>query len=286
MKIIKLIGIFIIVAGVIVGILFLSGIGGGNKPLPQMDSEILADYKQDFKKNWDDIQDWDYKTFKRHCDDIRTLKSKYDVSELDDYNLNEALEIVNKKIFDLWSSSGCKKSEVDKYITAVDTIVRYDSRMAENTGIKKIRRVNSSYETARSLALKSFVLSPKFNGSTWQNFNTYADEQKAMKQNILDNSDYKEYLSNISEIKNGLNSLDSKLGTARSNFYSNLEGLIYDYFNKIKSEYRTRSQLDNLKKVTTRFNSENSSNSTKLAMLISTLSSDVQENEQKANETR
>lgn len=279
MKILKLVGLFVIIAGVIIGILFIKPPGDEGSSNNGPNDMSLTEYKADFAKDWDEKHDWDEKIFRRHCREIKTLAKDYDVTELNDYNISEASDIVNEKIFSLWKSANCKKVDVDRYRAAVDTIVHYDAKMANNIGVKKIKEVYGVYADAYNFVIKPLSLSPGFNGTGWNNFKNYAEQQRAHKNRILANPSYKNHLSNITQIKDGLGNLDSRLSQAQRSFYIALENQIYAHYNRIPSSARDRSKLNQLSGVVSKYYAENPGGSARLRNLQNRFRKDVEENE-------
>lgn len=281
MKILKLVGLFVIVAGVIIGLLFLSGKGSKGLSNNRPNDTLLREYKAEFAKDWDEKQDWDVNIFRRHCMDIKTLAKDYDVTELNDYNISEANDIVYEKIFALWKSPNCKKEDVDRYRAAVDTIVHYDPKMANNTGIKKIKEVYAVYEDAYDFVKDPLIISPFFDGKIWNDFNSFADRQRTHKDRILNDTAYKSYLNNITQLKDELETLDSRLSEVKRSFYSLLENQIRNYYNNIPSARRDREQLNELSRVVSKYYLENSSASLSLKNLQTQFRKDVEENEKR-----
>lgn len=280
MKILKLGGLFLIVAAVVVGALFL--IGDGLTLIdPPVQNLTLEETKKDFEKNWDAAGDWDAAIFSRHCRDVETLSAKYDVKEIKDFNVLEANDIVCRKIFEHWKKSDCKLTDIDRYVAAAKAITDYDSRMNSDDGIVKLRRVNGVYRKAHALSHKSMALTPKFNGSSWNDFKSHEEGMKKQRNDIRGNTDYKEYLSNISSIKDGLNSMDSRLSTAKREFYQKLHGQIKSHFGKTLPENRTREQLNRLKAVHGRYSKEAPTGSPSLYDFVSAYERDVTNNEAK-----
>lgn len=278
MKILKLACVFLIVVAAVVGIMWLTGVtgGGGQTSMP---NEILNEYKQDFRKGWSDAGDWDKDLFVRYCKDVETLSKSYDVTELKDFNVNEANDIVYKKIFAKWNSASCAKADVDVYVKAADIITAYDVKMNKNEGIEKLRRVNEVYRNADNLATMNVSLTPQFTGSSWNDFNAYATGIMNRKNSILGSNDYKDYLSNINYIKTGLNSIEPKISAARTTFYNSLETSICRHYGDISPRSRDRRLLETLKTVRTKYENESSRESAKIKNLCSRFEEDVTYNE-------
>ena len=204
-------------------------------------------------------------------------KTKIDV--LRESNTRNALDKTHGLAKSVWAKAPCKQNDVNEVIVILDSICLVDSLARYEENCKIVRRVNKAYIDARSFANSSIGCSPHFTGSSWSSFSNYADRIRNRKNNILNSSDYKEYLSNISEIKNGLNEMESKLSAARTVFYNRLASEIKDYFNAIEQSDRTDDQRINFSKVMNRYSDEYGSNP--FASLYRQFRNDVEENSKK-----
>lgn len=97
---------------------------------------------------------------------------------------------------------------------------------------------------------------------------------------MLGNSNYKEYLSNIIDIKNGLNAIPDKLSNGRTRFYNELASAIISYYSQTTSSERIRSELNDLRNAISKYEGEYSSNS-RLSSFARDYANDVYNNENK-----
>lgn len=271
MKAIKLILAFLLVVGGLVGVLML--VGSEDAPMRQelaTGNDLIAKHYDQYTRSWNDADDWDIELFRRNCADVSVLSDRYNVKKLHDHNVNLAFQTVNSKLFDLWRSPRCTKSDVDKYIAAIDTITAYDCNMENNDGVKKIRRIYSAFANADNFVNKGFGLTPRFNGynSTWNDFNTYRNNQIQQRNAIQADSLYTRYLSNISYIRDGLNQTETKLTEARSKFYAGLSEQIQKYYLSIAVIDRTQDKLNEFRNCVNRFESESGTTSQSLTALF------------------
>lgn len=249
MKAIKLIIIFIVLLGGVAGA-FLLLTDGEEGVLSSPPNTIYQSFSDEIKDDWKQKGDWDEKLFLSHCESVRQLGVKYETGTLKDLNTTTAIEIVNRKIFDAWSSASCQKSTIEKYVQAIQVIERENKNAETDVRVKKIRSVYATYCEAYRLAHQSIGLSPSFNGYSWNSYNNYAASVKGKRDHMLANSIYKEHLSGILELKNGLNSIPDKLSAGKTHFYNALADKIISYYS------RTRGQLDNLRNVKSKFDQE------------------------------
>lgn len=259
MKAIKLILTFVVILGVIVGALFIFSGNGGEK-LPPMDDNTLESYRTQFENDWKQKGDWDANLFNDHVTTVKQLSVDFSVEELRRYNTQLALELVHEKVFGEWGKATCSKNVVDRYINALNTITSTDNSARSDNLATQIRQVNTTYREALTVANLSVGLRPGFNGTSWNSYDNYEKGVKQRRDNVLQNSNYKQYLSNITSIKNGLNAIDGKLSNGRSSFYNNLASSIIAHF---KSKERNYENLGALRSVRDKFNNESSSTALK-----------------------
>ena len=231
MKAIKLILTFVVILGVIVGAFYIFGDRGGDV-LPPMDNDTLESYRSQFENDWKQKGDWDVNLYKNHVTTVDQLSVEFEVEDLRRYNDQLALELVHDKVFGEWRKATCSKNVVDKYINALTTITTTNKSVSGDKLASEIRQVNTTYREALAVANLSIGLNPGFNGSSWNSYADYANRVKQRRNNVLNNANYKQYLDNITSIKNGLNAIDDKLAKGRNAFYSNLSQQIINYFEK------------------------------------------------------
>lgn len=244
--------------------------------------ETLKEVRTQIEQDWEQANDWDEKVFEKHCDKLNQMnKNGYSVGTLVDMNTRLAVETVYKKLMEgEWKSESCREKVVDKYINALGVISKTDANAKDNNNVKKLYQVNDVYKKALSVSRIEIGLSPKFNGSSWNSFSDYSKNIKDRKNSINSNTIYKEHLSNIREIKNGLANIDSRLSKARNKFYDKLANDITSYYSRIPSSERNNSQLRSLRNVRDRYNGEYHKNNN-LQNFVTSFYKSVKNNEKK-----
>ncbi len=281
MKVLKLFVIFVIILGGIVGAFFLIT---PNDPLnpPIIHNTLYQQFLEQFKSDWQTAGDWSEEVFNNHVDLIRQLSAQQlnvdETTSLNDLNTMLATEIVSEKIFEEWKKASCRESDIDKYMRAIDVIASKDSNVRTNPMVDSIVIVNDTYREALKLARKSIGLNPVFGGNVWNSFSDYSNEVINQKNRMLQNSVYKQYLSHISEISNGLNEYNFKLAQAKIRFYSLLAESIKRHFTNIPQENRNRTDLNKLRNIKTKYENEYQSN-VLLNNLVVDFANDVNANE-------
>lgn len=260
MKALKLVGTFILVLALFIGIFFLIPSGDSGKLSP-VDENLYEKYRQQFTNDWEQAADWNEALFKGNYDMVQQLSTQYGGDKIDalrQLNTRSAVEVVKKKVFDEWASPTCRKAVIDQYVNAVNTVKKTDATAGQNDDVKKILSVNSTYRSAYNLAHKGIGLSPRFDGSGWQSYANYAQSIKNQKASILRDNNYTQYLSNITDIKNGLNAIDGKLQKGRASYYQSLAQSIISYY---RNKDRTTDNLNSLRSMRNRYESEYQQNS-------------------------
>lgn len=282
MKAIKLIITFVVLLALVVLAFYIVPRKVDPPVLLDPPDETLKEMRTLIERDWEQANDWDEKVFAKHCDKLNKMKNDYSVGTLVDMNTRLAVETVYKKLMDgEWNSESCREKVVDKYVNALGVIIKADANAKDNNNVKKLYQVNDVYKKALSVSSIRIGLSPGFDGSSWRSFSAYSDSIKAKKASIESNAIYKEHLSNIREIKNGLANIDGRLSEARIAFYKSLANAITSYYSRIPPSERNDSQLRTLRNVRDRYNNEN--NNYNLNYFVSAFYSDVRNNEKKKN---
>lgn len=278
MKAIKIILVFIIILGGVVGAFWLIG-GSTGSGLEDPSDDTYQTYRKQFENDWKNKGDWSDSLFSAHCDMVRMLSMEYNVAPLKDLNTTTAVEVVYNRIFQEWQSASCHKSVIENYIKALEKIQAEDENAKSNPNVQKINSVNDTYKKAYALAHKSIGLSPNFDGSSWNSFSIYRNSILSDKSSIQNNDNYKLYLANIKDIKDGLNAISSKLDNAKTLFYGKLAHEIVNFYRVIPSESRTRSDLNELRSARNMFNNEAPAPKSVLNDFCNSFADDVDRNE-------
>ncbi|MBR5169861.1 MAG: hypothetical protein IKW85_04775 [Muribaculaceae bacterium] len=233
MKAIKLILAFVVILGAIVGAFYLIP-DNGPDPRPAIPDKTLERLSQQFKNDWEQKGDWDEIIFEDHVNLVKQKSVKYSVDELERYNIQTAINIVNKKIFEEWSKTDCDSRVVDKYLKAISTITSEDNSASKDSLVMKIGQVNDTYRKALKFVNYKASPDPGFNGarSSWNSFDSYAAAERRKRDDVRNNPNYRQYLANITSISNGLSKVDTELSSAKGSFYNKLAQQIISYYGK------------------------------------------------------
>lgn len=277
MKAIKLVLTFVLILGGVLGAFYLFR----TDPIPLLPpppDTTYQTFREQIEKDWEQAGDWNEQLFMSHCDLVQQLSRQYETATLNDLNTKTATEVVYKKIFDEWNSPSCAKNTVEKYINAIKVIESKDNNAKTDPNVQKIKNVYGTYTSADSLAHQIIGLTPHFDGSSWNSYSNYSSSITYKRTSMLGNSNYKDYLSNIVDIKNGLNAIPDKLSSGRTRFYNELANTIISYYSQTTSSKRIRSELNDLRNAISKYEGEYSSNS-RLSSFARDYANDVYNNE-------
>ena len=255
MKALKIIIAFVLIlAGVFSAFYFSTRVGEGSIAPPQ--DERFEDTRKQIQNEWEQRGDWDDTLYTKNLDLVTQLGVEFNTVPLKELNTSLAVEIVYKKIFDEWKSPTCQRAVVNKYYNAVSFIKSKDSDANTDNNVKLITQVYSVYNQAYNLAHQSIGLSPNFNGTSWNSYSDYRESMLNKRNNMLNNSVYKSHLSNIKDIKEGLNDIPNKLANGRSEFYNKLAQNIKNYFSRTAWSDRNYDELAKLRNAKNKYEDE------------------------------
>ena len=253
MKALKLIAIAIVMLAAIVGLLFLNE---GNSPtnttgrrdqlMKQMKKETLAD--------WHATRQWDVATFDNILDRLkqnrRDLGNGYQT--LVDMTGDLACQRLDSLTMLEFSKTDCSKSQIDFYANGLEHLLGKIPHLKNNAAAIKLLGIINVYNKAYALGKKEMGLSANFNAQTdqWNSFSSYSNGIKRQKSDIQGN-DYFQYISHITEIKDGLAKVEPKLSQARNRYKARLAQEIIKAY-----QQKEPKEPERLKQVYDRFQRE------------------------------
>ena len=280
MKQIKLIITFLLILGGVVAAIYFFG-GYERRKSDNILDVPLQTYVNKFEEDWNAKSEWDADFFKQKVNHIKQLSREYrDVTVLKDLNTRMAVYLLYTNTFDEWGKERCKKSAIDKYISGIDTITKYDSNAKADASLKKIKDVHKVYVKAYNLSKEKFRLRPNFNGKIWEDYSGYAQKKEASKKSIQNDSIYRKYLNNITDIKNGLDGVTSRLESGRTQFFNDLALEIIDYYDDKPSNERNKGELEQLRSIVIKYNRASRRENFHLKDFYQSYNRDVENNEE------
>lgn len=279
MKAIKLLLVFILVLGGVVGVLYLvSDDPGTTIAVPENDAFSYVSDQID--STWAGVQDWDESVFNKNWELIKQNQHSFNVGPLKEKNTLAAVRIIHDKLVEQWGMATCKKSVIDGYMKGISYICEKDEGASTIPLVQEIQEIHRVYKSAYTLATSRLRLKPAFDAGqiSWNSYDDYCSEKTRARSSLLNNSYYRTYLSEITVIKNGLAAVPDKLADNRAIFYKDLAETIIAHYKRIPSGSRTSDQLSDLRSARNRYNAEYTP-STALNNFASDFSYDVYNNE-------
>lgn len=265
MRIVKLLLIIAVIGGLIYGTLRIMSpnpSGGGFRP----DSPtLLQDMTDNVDRDWDDADEWNQEVYDKNISNADTYRKDLEDHSKGSYStlLNYTNEKVCGKLVEFvdaeFSKSTCSRVEISKLKNALDYFVEKngcisssDIRLLSAYGKIKL------YEDILAFGNSQFNLQPDFNISTngWNDFESYRVRQLSRRDEFKGNR-YYGTISNVTDIKNSLGSVEARLSKARSNFENSLSQQIRSAYSSVE---RTQANMDKLQSAFNRYYSSYSDN--------------------------
>lgn len=260
MKSFKLIFIFVGILALVVGGLYFAAGGGFNINFGS--SSEFEKYKKQMEDEWKGTGDWDEQLYTKWCDTFVHLNSA-EQRTLMDRNTSLGLDYVKDNMMKEWEKSTCQKSVIEKYYKALGVMNSQDERAKTNSDYQTLTSIYNSYIRAYNLAHRNIGLSPSYGGGTnWTSYEAYRSGIEDELNRVKGDTNYRTYLSGISDISSGLNGIQSKLASGETTYYNSLAQKIQSYYanreatwencralqdarDKYVNEYGYNSGLDN-----------------------------------------
>lgn len=265
MRIVKLLLIIAVIGGLIYGTLRIMSpnpSGGGFRP----DSPtLLQDMTDNVDRDWDDADEWNQEVYDKNISNADTYRKDLEDHSKGSYStlLNYTNEKVCGKLVEFvdaeFSKSTCSRVEISKLKNALDYFIEKngcisssDIRLLSAYGKIKL------YEDILAFGNSQFNLQPDFNISTngWNDFESYRVRQLSRRDEFKGNR-YYGTISNVTDIKNSLGSVEARLSKARSNFENSLSQQIRSAYSSVE---RTQANMDKLQSAFNRYYSSYSDN--------------------------
>ncbi len=260
MKIIKLLLSFILILGIVIGILYLtgsfgdSGTGGGSDPKTFAEQSSLLD------DEWQTAS-WDINLYKKGMIRLRQNEEalgedgmKTLIDKLNEYAIPKLRNTMMKE----FAKTDCNASTIETLYKSLEELKSTTPGREKHEGIVEMSGTYKIYKEAMRLCSAKIAFNPG-DGTNWT---PLANQKKAYldKRASIKSDPYYKFIQNITDIKNGLNTLDSRLNAAATNFKNDVAQRIIkkyssrkesaDEFFRVKSkfqhEFGSHSSLDNL----------------------------------------
>lgn len=251
MKYVKLILIVAVVAGLIYGALSIMGPSTGDTKISGDSPTLLTDLKKKVDRDWDNADKWDQSVYEKNINDANVYHK--DLENIASGNYSTLIDYTNEKVCNKlvgfinseFALSTCAQSKINQMKNDLDYFVKNNSSIASSDSrIKDAYAKINLYTQILSFGKKQFGLSSGFdiNSGKWNDFSAYSNNQVKIRDSFKKAPQYSS-LSHISDVKNSLNSVDSKLSSARSQFEANLSRDIRTAYSSVDRNEENQKSL-------------------------------------------
>lgn len=262
MKILKLLGIFIVVLGIIIGALYLKS------ALTDSDSDDIkillpdnaSEQRVEMEDFWNRAEDWDAKHFEAEYSHIQQcLRANYidhaAANQLSSLLCNLVINRMHSLQVGEYHKSDCNIGIVKGYMKGIDAVCQKLSSYNNDDRVRQLRAIEKLYDEISTFAKSSFIpgnnLSENEDGShRWFDYDSYAKGRRQKAADYRSDSTYLQFLNNITALKNGITdeSVNSRLSKGKKSYGSALAKAIVAAYEGIPDYEVTQATFNNIKK--------------------------------------
>lgn len=245
MKILKLTGIALGVLLIIVGAFWLSMGSGPSKSADDFEDPAAREMAEQITEEWHAATEWQRATYDNRLNIIRQraasgLFSDLDAELLTNHLNNAATNSLKSLMLAELNKADCRDAVVRDYKRQTDFMTEV---MGNDERLALLSQCYNLYVDISRFTAGNFSLSPRFNGTSWTDFSAYRRQQAQRVENYRSNATYKQYLANITALKEGLNAVSGKLTAASGRFYERLYAEIVAHYDSLPHTAADRSAL-------------------------------------------
>lgn len=262
MKILKLLGIFIAVLGIVIGALYIKS------ALTDADSDDIkiilpdnvTDQRAEMEDFWNRAADWDAKHFEAEYSHIQQcLHANYidhaAANQLTSLLCNLVINRMHGLQVGEYHKSDCNIGIVKGYMKGIDAVCQKLSSYNNDDRVRQLRDIEKLYDEISTFGKSSFIpgnnLSENADGShQWLDYDSYAKGRRQKAADYRENSTYLEFLKNITVLKNGISeeSVNSRLTKGKKSYGSALANAIAAAYEAIPAGEVTQTTFSNIRK--------------------------------------
>lgn len=262
MKILKLLGIFIAVLGIVIGALYIKS------ALTDTDSDDIkiilpdnvTDQRAEMEDFWNRAADWDAKHFEAEYSHIQQcLHANYidhaAANQLTSLLCNLVINRMHGLQVGEYNKSDCNIGIVKGYMKGIDAVCQKLSSYNNDDRVRQLRDIEKLYDEISTFGRSSFIpgnnLSENADGShQWLDYDSYAKGRRQKAADYRENSTYVQFLNNITVLKNGISeeSVNSRLTKGKKSYGSALAKAIAAAYEGIPSGEVSQSTFNSIKK--------------------------------------
>lgn len=221
----------------------------------------LEHYQREIDCRWQGTTGWDEETFLNTHAYCRVCGvEEHNRHLLHTQNADRAAVHIDSAALREWDKPDCNERTIARYVSAIDTVDKYcpNAGTKERTDIRLVLDINETYRNALAFVRSSYRRTPDFSRerNQWTPYSRYANDYKQKRDRLQNDTLLTFHLKNITEIKQGLANVDSKLATAKTVYYRDLAQRMADSYNAIPDTLRTEDDYNRLSAAITQYKTE------------------------------
>ena len=230
MKAIKLLLAFVLILGVVVGALYLTGAMGGDDESGGSDPETFKNLSALIDDEWNSVE-WNSDLYNKSLMRIEQNEIKLGTGGMNTLidQLNErAIPKLHTAMMGEFAKSNCDNNIIQSLYKDLEKLKK--TGRTENTKFAEMTGTYNVYQKALNFCSKAISFDPG-NGTSWVPLNTQKQNYIQTRGNIQKDPYYKN-IQNIKRIADGLNGLDARMNAAAVKFSGAVADRIYNYYSK------------------------------------------------------
>ena len=257
MKALKLLIAFIVILGMVVGALYLTGAMGGDDETGGADPETFNKLSASLDEKWNSVE-WNSDLY-----DECLISLEQDEHKLGTEGMNTLIDKLNEyaipklhtAMMGEFAKANCDNNIIQSLNKDLEKLKK--TGRTGNTKFTEMTGTYNVYQKALSFCSKPIAFDPG-NGTSWVPLNTQK-QNYIQTRNAIKGDPYYKNIQNIKRITDSLNGLDAKINAAAANFSSAVADRIYNYYSKNRnynafvntkktynSQFGTNQKLENL----------------------------------------
>lgn len=239
MKILKLAILVIVVLGVVVGAFFLTS-PSADIPADSVVSHEAQGRSDRIKKDFSETAAWSQEAYVRQANEIDQDEASGNISGTDrrllhDQLNNAAINQLYAQMTGEFSKPSCSNAVITELYSGVKAL---QAKVPADQRLATLEQCYGKYEAIRRFVAGPVSFPIGFNGTSWKSL---SEHQSAFRQKLngyRNDALYKQYLSNITELKSGLSGMEAKAAKEAAGYYRRLADQIYSHYcESADSEY-------------------------------------------------
>lgn len=244
MKLLKLLGIFILILGGAIGILLINSTD---------DTEIIdmegfkdaEEIRSNIESYWHNASTWESEDFEAQHSKITRSNGSGWIDAQDAHNLSELLYtlVINrmeKLLVEEYAKSDCKADIIGDLMKGIDAVCQKQPAYSNDPKVKELRNCYELFKGIGSFAKMSFNPDCKLTENPdgthkWVDYSSYEASMNRKAKDYRENPLYTQYLSNITRLKDGIDAskVTNRLKSGKTAYSSKLANELATIYNSI-----------------------------------------------------